>query len=58
VGLLGTAFEDPDALGAVGAVAVLDVPGERPGEGVPVQVVGVVDDELVIGKKWHSTGLR
>jgi hypothetical protein len=41
-----TGFEEADALGAVGAVAVLDVPCERPCEGVPVQVVGVVDDEL------------
>jgi hypothetical protein len=28
------------------AVAVLDVSGQCPGEGVPVDVVGVVDDEL------------
>src|SRR4051812_45336561 len=45
-GDLVTRFEDADAFGAVGAVAVLDVPGQRPGEGVPVEVVGVVDDEL------------
>src|SRR5919108_4520892 len=31
---------------AVGAVAVLDVAGGGVGEGVPVEVVGVVDDEL------------
>ncbi|MDQ3722284.1 MAG: hypothetical protein M3376_04280 [Actinomycetota bacterium] len=41
-----TGFEDADAFGAVRPVAVLDVAGERPGEGVPVDVVGVVDDEL------------
>jgi hypothetical protein len=41
-----TGFEVADALVAVGAVAWLDVAGERPGEGVAVRVVGVVDDEL------------
>src|SRR5207244_7342680 len=35
----------PFALG--GAVAVADVVGERVGEGVPVEVVGVLADELV-----------
>ena len=39
-------FEDGHALGAVGPVAVLDVAGQSPGERVPVDVVGVVDDEL------------
>jgi hypothetical protein len=29
---LVTGFEEPDALGAVGAVAVGDVAGQRPGE--------------------------
>ena len=41
-----TGLEEADALGAVWSVAVLDVAGERPGEGVPVGVVGVVDDEF------------
>ncbi len=41
-----TVFELADAFGAVRPVAVLDVAGQRPGEGVPVDVVGVVDDEL------------
>jgi hypothetical protein len=41
-----TGFEEADALGAVGAVAVLDVAGQGQREGVPVEVVGVVDDEL------------
>jgi hypothetical protein len=41
-----TGFEYPDALGALGAVAVMDVAGQRPGEGVPVEALGVVDDEL------------
>ncbi len=41
-----TGFELADAFGAVRPVAVLDVAGQRPGEGVPVDVVGVVDDEL------------
>src|SRR5277367_1518963 len=45
-GDLVSGFEEADAFVAVGAVAVLDVAGERPGEGVPVEVVGVVDDEL------------
>jgi hypothetical protein len=35
-----------DAAVAVGSVAVADVGGERMLEGVPVEVVGVVDDEL------------
>ena len=39
-------FEDGDALVAVWAVAVGDVAGESVGEGVPVDVVGVLDDEL------------
>ncbi len=51
-------FEGADAAGAVRPVAVLDVTGQRPSEGVPVDVDGVVDDELAEGKKWHSTGLR
>src|SRR5215210_6780583 len=41
-GDLVTGFEEADALVAVGAVAVLDVAGQRPREGVPVEVVGVV----------------
>src|SRR3954469_10822475 len=45
-GDLVTGFEEAVAFGAVGAVAVLDVAGQGPGEGVPVEVVGVVDDEL------------
>src|SRR5688572_9293355 len=45
-GDLVTGFEDADALVAMRSVAVADVAGERPGEGVPVDVVGVVDDEL------------
>ena len=40
------AFEVGEALVAVGAVAVGDVAGEREREGVPVEVVGVFDDEL------------
>src|SRR5215216_596488 len=43
---LVSGFEEADAFVAMGAVAVADVAGERPGEGVPVDVVGVVDDEL------------
>jgi hypothetical protein len=60
VGLLGTlhrklhrsggdgelALEGGDAAVAVGSVAVLDVAGEGMREAVPVEVVGVVDDEL------------
>ena len=57
-GDLVAGFEEADAFGAVGSVAVLDVAGQRPGEGVRVQVVGVVDDEFGGGKKWHSTGFR
>src|SRR4051812_49581573 len=45
-GDLVAGFEEADAFVAVRSVAVLDVAGERPGEGVPVEVVGVVDDEL------------
>lgn len=41
-----TGFEEADAFGAVRPVAVLDVAGQRPSEGVPVDVVGVVEDEL------------
>ena len=61
VGLLGTLRRKPhwsggdaefvlergDAAVAVGSVAVLDVAGEGVGEGVPVEVVGVRDDEFV-----------
>lgn len=43
---LAAAFEVDEALGAVRAVAVGDVVGEGVVEGVPVQVVGVLDDEL------------
>src|SRR3954453_2688452 len=46
-GDLVAGFEDAEAFVAVWAVAVADVAGERPGEGVPAEVVGVVDDELV-----------
>ena len=35
-----------EALVAVGSVAVVDVVGHGFGEGVPVGVVGVLDDEL------------
>jgi hypothetical protein len=41
-----TGFEDADALVAVRSVAVAEVAGERPGKRVPVDVVGVVDNEL------------
>ena len=40
------AFEVEEALVAMGAVAVADVAGEGVVEGVPVEVVGVLDDEL------------
>jgi transposase len=40
------AFEFDQALVAVGSVAVNDVASKRVREGVPVEVVGVVDDEL------------
>jgi hypothetical protein len=43
---LAAVFEVDDPLVAVGAVAVGDVAGQRVGEGVPVEVVGVLDDEL------------
>jgi hypothetical protein len=43
---LAAAFEVDEALGAVRAVAVGDVAGEGVVEGVPVEVVGVLDDEL------------
>ena len=39
-------FGGGDSLVAVVAVAVADVAGERVAEGVPVEVVGVGDDEL------------
>src|SRR3954470_21091814 len=45
-GDLVAGFEAADAFVAVRSVAMLDVAGERPGKGVPVEVVGVVDDEL------------
>ncbi|MDX6720550.1 MAG: hypothetical protein QOJ63_2804 [Solirubrobacteraceae bacterium] len=45
-GDLAAAFEVDEALVAVRAVAVGDVAGEREREGVPVAVVGVLDDEL------------
>ena len=51
-------FGGSEAAVAVIAVAVGDVAGQREGEGVPVQVVGVGHDELVIAEKWASTGLR
>ena len=48
-----------EAAVAVVAVAVGDVAGEREREGVPVEVVGVADDELADRReKWHSTGFR
>ena len=40
-------FGGGDALVAVVAVSVADVVGERVAEGVPVEIVGVADDELV-----------
>ena len=43
---LAAAFEGDEALVAVFAVAVEDVAGEGVREGVPVEVVGVLDDEL------------
>ena len=46
-GDLVVGFELADAFGAVRSVAVLDVARQCPGEGVPVDVVGVVFDELV-----------
>jgi hypothetical protein len=46
-GDLVAGFELADAFGAVRCVAVLDVARQCPGEGVPVDVVGVVFDELV-----------
>ncbi len=45
-GDLSAAFENDEALVAVLAVAVGDVAGQGVGEGVPVEVVGVLDDEL------------
>lgn len=45
-GDLVSSFEVEDALVAVRAVAVADVAREGVVEGVPVQVVGVLDDEL------------
>ncbi len=43
---MAAALEVCEALVAVRAVAVDDVSGERVREGVPVEVVGVLDDEL------------
>src|SRR3954451_12889659 len=42
-----TGLEQADALVAVGPVAVPDVLGQSPGKGVPIDVVGIVDDELL-----------
>ena len=53
-----TGFEDADAFGAVWAVAVLDVAGQGPGEGVPVDVVGVVDDELADREEVALDGVQ
>jgi hypothetical protein len=41
-----------------GAVAEADVVGERDGEGVPVEVVGVLADELVDRAEVLSIRLR
>ena len=51
-------FGGGEASVAVVAVAVGDVARERVREGVPVEVVRVFDDELAIGRKWHSMRLR
>src|SRR4051795_4196686 len=45
-GDLVSAFEVGEALVAVGSVAVADMAGERERERVPVEVIGVFDDEL------------
>jgi hypothetical protein len=45
-GYLASAFEIDEALVAVRSVAVGDVAGEGVGECVPIEVVGVLDDEL------------
>jgi hypothetical protein len=52
VGFGGAVFASDGGFGFAtlalgGAVAVTDVPGERVPEGVPVEVVGVLADELV-----------
>ena len=52
------ALEGGDASVAVGAVAVGDVVGDGALGGVPVEVVGVVEDELLIGRKWLSIRFR
>jgi hypothetical protein len=52
------AFALVDAPVAVGSVAVADVVGERVLEGVPVEVVGVVTTNSVIGRKCASMRLR
>src|SRR4051794_6198187 len=44
-GDLVAGFEQSDAFVAVRSVAMADVAGEGPGKRVPVDVVGVVDDE-------------
>jgi hypothetical protein len=45
-GDLASAFEVDEAFVAVRAVAVGDVAGQRVRERVPVEVIGVLDDEL------------
>src|SRR3954468_6344998 len=45
-GDLVAGFEQADAFVAVWSVAMADVAGEREGKRVPVDVVGVVDDEF------------
>ena len=42
-------FGGSDAAVAVVAISIADVVGERVTEGVPVEVVGVADDELAEG---------
>src|SRR5215218_1037074 len=57
-GDLVAGFEDADALVAVWAVAMLDVASEGPGERVPVEVVGVVDDELADREEVALDGIE
>ena len=46
------------ALVAVFAVGVADVAGEREREGVPVDVVGVADDELADRREMALNGIQ
>jgi hypothetical protein len=50
-------FEVCEALVAVGSVAVGEVACEGVGEGVPVQVVGVLDDELADRQEVNRPGI-